>query len=249
MTVATVVRHRSTCRHRPVVADRWLVCAQMRQTTCRRFASTAPGRYVVNRRTPRFSARAPRRPRRARGDRGGSREWWPTRSMAFESSGSNGRVPAITSAASCIHWVWSWIVVSPIARSSCLYTSSNENGLASRERVESSASAAVAVGRIRQARKILAREGLQARSERGAIVHPLGRLEVAMMSQARQLLAELGLTTTARARLGVSPPLTRSSRSQRSGPRRECPLRGDEGGSTREADDRDQGPSLDVRSC
>jgi P27 family predicted phage terminase small subunit len=66
---------------------------------------------------------------------------------------------------------------------------------------------AVAVGRVRQARKQLARDGLQVRSERGAIVHPLGRLEVAMMSQARQLLAELGLTATARARLGVGPAI------------------------------------------
>jgi P27 family predicted phage terminase small subunit len=63
--------------------------------------------------------------------------------------------------------------------------------------------AAVAVGRVRQARKILIHEGLQIRSERGAIVHPLARLEVAMMGQARQLLAEVGLTATARARLGV----------------------------------------------
>lgn len=63
--------------------------------------------------------------------------------------------------------------------------------------------AAVAVGRVRQARSQLAREGLQVRSERGAIVHPLARLELAMMSQARQLLAELGASPTARARLRI----------------------------------------------
>jgi P27 family predicted phage terminase small subunit len=63
--------------------------------------------------------------------------------------------------------------------------------------------AAVAVGRLRQARTELAREGLQVRSERGAIVHPAGRLEIAMMGQARQLLAEMGLTATARTRLDV----------------------------------------------
>jgi P27 family predicted phage terminase small subunit len=64
--------------------------------------------------------------------------------------------------------------------------------------------AAVAVGRGRECRKLLAREGLQVRSERGAIVHPAARLEIAAMGQARQLLAEVGLTVTARARLGVS---------------------------------------------
>jgi P27 family predicted phage terminase small subunit len=67
--------------------------------------------------------------------------------------------------------------------------------------------AAVAIGRGRQARNQLSREGLHVRSERGAIVHPLARLEIAMMSQARQLLAELGATPTARARLGLEPPL------------------------------------------
>jgi P27 family predicted phage terminase small subunit len=63
--------------------------------------------------------------------------------------------------------------------------------------------ACIAVGRVRECRAQLAHEGLQVRSERGAIVHPLARLEVAMMSQARQLLAEVGLTPTSRARLGA----------------------------------------------
>jgi P27 family predicted phage terminase small subunit len=64
--------------------------------------------------------------------------------------------------------------------------------------------AAVAVGRMRQARALIAKEGLTARGDRGSVVHPAVRVELSAMRELRALLSELGLSPTSRSRLGVA---------------------------------------------
>ena len=63
--------------------------------------------------------------------------------------------------------------------------------------------AAVCLGRLREARKLVAREGLTVRGDRGAVVHPALRIELGAIAQLRGLLAELGLGPSSRARLGL----------------------------------------------
>jgi P27 family predicted phage terminase small subunit len=63
--------------------------------------------------------------------------------------------------------------------------------------------AAVCLGRLREARGLLAREGLTVRGDRGSVVHPALRIELGAIAQLRALLAELGLGPSARARLGL----------------------------------------------
>ena len=63
--------------------------------------------------------------------------------------------------------------------------------------------AAVCTGRFRQARALLAEEGLTTRGDRGAVVNPLVRIELSAIAQVRQILSELGLSPTSRARLGL----------------------------------------------
>jgi P27 family predicted phage terminase small subunit len=63
--------------------------------------------------------------------------------------------------------------------------------------------AAVCTGRLRQARALVAEEGLTTRGDRGAVVNPLVRIELSSIAQLRQILSELGLSPTSRARLGL----------------------------------------------
>jgi P27 family predicted phage terminase small subunit len=64
--------------------------------------------------------------------------------------------------------------------------------------------AAVALGRARQARRIVAREGLIARGDRGDVTHPALRIERAALAELRLLLDSSGLSATSRARLGLA---------------------------------------------
>lgn len=65
-------------------------------------------------------------------------------------------------------------------------------------------SAAFCIAAIRQARAALKKTGLQVRGDRGAVVAPAFRAAHSAINTLRPLLAELGLTPTARARLGIT---------------------------------------------
>ena len=64
--------------------------------------------------------------------------------------------------------------------------------------------AAVCLGRLRQARRAIAKSGLEVRGDRGAVVAPAVRVELAAMKELRALLSELGLSPTSRSRLGLA---------------------------------------------
>lgn len=63
--------------------------------------------------------------------------------------------------------------------------------------------AAVCLGRLRQARALIAKTGLEVRGDRGAVVAPAVRIELSAMRELRALLSEIGLSPTSRARLGL----------------------------------------------
>lgn len=66
--------------------------------------------------------------------------------------------------------------------------------------------AAVCLGRLRQARAAIAKTGLEVKGDRGAVVAPALRAELAAIKELRGLLAEFGLSPTSRARLGIAAP-------------------------------------------
>jgi P27 family predicted phage terminase small subunit len=66
--------------------------------------------------------------------------------------------------------------------------------------------AAVCLGRLRQARAAIAKSGLEVRGDRGVVVAPAIRVELSTIRELRSLLSEIGLSPTARSRLGIEPP-------------------------------------------
>lgn len=67
-------------------------------------------------------------------------------------------------------------------------------------------SAAFCIAVIREARASLKKSGLEVRGDRGAVVAPAFRAGHSAINTLRPLLAELGLTPSSRARLGIEAP-------------------------------------------